>query len=240
MNKPIIEFQGVTVGYSNRLAFYDITLKIEKGEYIGIIGPNGSGKSTMLKTILGLIKPIEGRISVFGMDTNGACKFRSRIGYLPQKEAIDPRFPILVKEVVLMGRYSSIGFFNSPSKKDKDIAFKALSQVDMEDFVDEAMGHLSGGQQQRVLIARALAQEPDILLMDEPTAGVDVETQEKILDITCKIHKDEGLTILMVTHDINQIFPYVNRVAYLNTKLYAIGEPKEALNWPPLARVLYR
>lgn len=237
MGEPVIEFEGVTVAYSHRIALYDITLTIKRGEFIGVIGPNGSGKSTMLKSILGLTKPLRGKLSLFGDNCPFARSFRSRIGYLPQREVIDPRFPIIVRELVLMGRYGTIGLLHSPTKKDKEVAMQALKQVGMEDFAEEPVGHLSGGQQQRVLIARALAQEPEVLLLDEPTTGLDVAAQEKIVDIICKIHKEKGITVLFVTHDVNQISSHVDKLAYLNRRLYAFGRPEEVLRRETLTQI---
>ncbi len=222
--KVVVEFQRVTLGYTQRLAIENVCMQVNQGEFIAITGPNGSGKSTMLKAIVGLSKPLKGQIRVFGEDPFRVRSLRQRLGYLPQRELIDPRFPILVKEAVLMGRYSSIGLLREPKAEDRDMVLKALRQVEMEEFAHEPLGHLSGGQQQRVLIARALAQEPDILLLDEPTAGIDVQTQAKIIDIIRRVHKENGKTILMVTHDLEQIRDYVDRLFYLDDKRLYVTE----------------
>lgn len=238
MTKPIIQFSKATFGFQNRTALEEITLEIMEGEFVGIIGPNGSGKTTLLRALLGLISPISGEVQIFDCNCEKLrCHHRARIGYLPQKEMIDPDFPVTVFEAVLMGRYSSIGLFHRPSGEDVAIARHALKEVGLLDYADTALGHLSGGQQQRVFIARALAQRPQVLLLDEPTTGIDITTQKTILELIKKLHDTLHLTILLVTHDINMIVPFVNRIALLKNKLYAAGPPKEVLTREILSRV---
>ncbi len=229
MEPPIIiRFSKVTVAYPETVALRNITYEIKSGEFIGIIGPNGSGKTTLLKTILGLVKPVEGEVEVFQSPVGK--NHRRRIGYVPQRKPIDPHFPLKVFDAVLMGTYSSIGLFKRPSSEHKKRTIQALEMVDMLKFANHIVGHLSGGQQQRVLIARALAGNPQILLLDEPTSGVDVATQQSIVNLIHKLHQAQKLTTLFVTHDINPIFSYLDRVMYLNQKIYAFGEPGEILN----------
>ncbi len=238
MANPVIQFSNVTIAYQNKPALQDVTLAIQEGEFLGIIGPNGSGKTTFLKTILGLILPQKGSVVIFDCACeNLRCHHRARIGYLPQKELTDPNFPITVLETVLMGRYGALGLFRRPSEKDRRIAKEALKNVGLEELEDSPLGQLSGGQQQRVLIARALAQQPEILLLDEPTTGIDAPTQHNIIELIRLLHKELRLTILFVTHDINMISPFVDRLALFNRRLVVIGPPSSVLNKETLSLV---
>src|SRR3972149_7895504 len=163
----IIRFSNATIAYQHRTALKDIDLEIYQGEFLGIIGPNGSGKTTLLKSILGLVRPSRGSVQIFDCACHKLrCRHKSRIGYIPQKGQIDPNFPVTVMETVMMGRYSSIGLLRRPSNDDRELVKHALREVEMDGYADAPLGHLSGGQQQRVMIARALAQEPEGLLME--------------------------------------------------------------------------
>ncbi|MBI3604394.1 MAG: metal ABC transporter ATP-binding protein [Nitrospirae bacterium] len=239
MAKTIIRFDHATFGFSDVIALQDISLDITEGEFVGVIGPNGSGKTTLCRAVLGLMQPMGGSLQIFDCACEELrCHHRARIGYLPQKGALDRNFPITVLETVMMGRYGALGLFNRPSKRDRDIALEALSHVGMEDRLDSALGHLSGGQQQRVFIARALAQQPDVLLLDEPTTGIDITTQHSVLDLIRHLHRDLKLTILLITHDINMIRSSVDRLVLLKTRLYAAGPPEEVLR-PDVLRQVY-
>ncbi len=229
-NKPVIIFSRATIAYPHRIALEDVSLEIDQGELIGIIGPNGSGKTTMLKAILGQVRPLSGTVQIFDCSCQEQrCRHRGRIGYLPQKKQIDPDFPLTVFETVMMGRYAAIRLLRRPGQADREIVHQALQDVGMDEHVDTPLGHLSGGQQQRVFIARALAQKPEVLLLDEPTTGIDAPTQSSILELIQKLRDTLHLTILLVTHDINMISPIANRLALLNTKLVAAGPPKSLL-----------
>ena len=233
-----ILFKGVTVRYRDRTALDDVSFSVHRGEFVGILGPNGSGKSTLLKSVLGLVPVVRGRVRVLGAEGRLLGSIRRRVGYLPQREQLDPTFPATVLDVVLMGRYSVLGLLRRPGRRDRQAALECLSRVGMESYASEPFAHLSGGQQQRVLVARALAQEPEILLLDEPTTGIDVPNQVALIKLIHEIHSGpRALTTLFVTHDVNTILPYVDRLAYLNTKLYAFGAPNEVLNEKTLARV---
>lgn len=239
MAAPIIRFSHATFGFPGVVALEDITLDIAEGEFMGIIGPNGSGKTTLCRAILGLMHPVSGSLKIFDCACEELrCHHRARIGYLPQKESLDRNFPITVLETVLMGRYGALGLFKRPSKRDREIAMRALESVNMHDHWKTALGHLSGGQQQRVFIARALAQQPQVLLLDEPTTGLDITTQHGVLDLVQRLHRDLGLTVLLVTHDINMIRERVDRLALLKTRLYAAGPSAEVLR-PDLLREVY-
>lgn len=236
--KPVIQFSHATFAYSNRIALDDITLDLMEGEFVGVIGPNASGKTTFLKGILGLIHPIQGTLQIFDCACEALrCHHRARIGYLPQKELIDPNYPITAWEVAMMGRYGAIGLFRRPSKADRDIVLESLQAVGMEASREVSFGSLSGGQQQRVLIARALAQRPEILLLDEPTTGIDATTQHHLIDLVQRLHRDYHLTIIFVTHDINIISPFVDSLLLLKTRLYGKGPPNEILTQETLSHV---
>jgi ABC-type Mn2+/Zn2+ transport system ATPase subunit len=185
------------------------------------------------------MRPLEGSLQIFDCACQELrCHHRARIGYLPQKGALDRDFPITALEAVMMGRYGALGILRRPTKQDRDIVLRALESVGLADHRDTALGQLSGGQQQRVLIARALAQQPQVLLLDEPTTGIDITTQHSVLDLIRGLHRDLGLTILLITHDINMIRAHVDRLVLLKTRLYAAGAPDEVLR-PDVLRQVY-
>nr|MBI3612455.1 metal ABC transporter ATP-binding protein [Nitrospirota bacterium] len=238
MATPIIRFTHATFGFPGVTALEDISLEIADGEFVGVIGPNGSGKTTLCRAVLGLMLPRSGHLQIFDCACQELrCHHRARIGYLPQKGVLDRNFPITVLEAVMMGRYGALGLFTRPGKQDRAIALHALEHVGMQDHRDSALGHLSGGQQQRVLIARALAQQPQVLLLDEPTTGIDITTQHAVLDLIRHLHRDLKLTVLLITHDINMIRSYVDRLVLLKTRLYAAGPPEEVLRPDVLQQV---
>ena len=228
-NELIICLNKIRVAYRSIVALADISLDIYRGEFVGICGPNGSGKTTLLKTILGIVKPYLGKITIFGEDITNkqiSKENKLKLGYVPQiDKQIDRNFPALVEDVVMMGRYSRIGFVKSPSSHDWDVVHKALKAIHMEKETKRPFGHLSGGQQQRVLIGRALAQEPEVLLMDEPTSALDFKMTEKLMDLVKELHEKQKLTIIMVNHNIRLLQSYVERLICLNHKLAYDGEP---------------
>ncbi|MFY9269720.1 MAG: metal ABC transporter ATP-binding protein [Candidatus Manganitrophaceae bacterium] len=236
--KPIVRFSHATFAFANRVALEEITLDIMEGEFTGVIGPNGSGKTTFLKAILGLIHSVSGTVQIFDCACHELrCEHRARIGYLPQKDLVDPHYPITAWEVVMMGRYAAIGLLRRPGKADREIVHESLEAVGMETLTTVPFGSLSGGQQQRVLIARALAQRPEILLLDEPTTGIDATTQHHLIALIRRLHREYGLTIVFVTHDINMISPVADSLILLKTRLYAKGPPREILRQEILSGV---
>ena len=230
---PIIEVRHLTVSYGTRPALLDVSVSIEPDQLVGVIGPNGSGKSTLIKVILGFIRPDVGEVFIAGQDVQNA---KGRVAYVPQRGAVDWDFPITVREVALMGRYQQIPWHRSPRKEDRDAALEALEMVRMSDFADRQIGQLSGGQQQRVFLARALAQGADILLLDEPFAGVDAATERAILEVLERA-KTAGKTLVVVHHDLTTASEYFDKLILLKQRLYAYGTPQEVLNEELLSQV---
>lgn len=235
---PIIRFDHASFGFPGVIALKDISLSINAGEFVGVIGPNGSGKTTLCRAVLGLMAPIEGHLHIFDCACDELrCHHRAKIGYLPQKGVVDRNFPVTVLETVMMGRYGALGLFRRPGHEDRDIAMDALAHVGMDAHKDSALGHLSGGQQQRVFIARALAQQPMVLLLDEPTTGLDITTQHNVIELVQHLHEELKLTVLLITHDINMIRSRVDRLVLLKTRLYAAGPPADVLKPDILSQV---
>jgi ABC-type Mn2+/Zn2+ transport system ATPase subunit len=225
----MIELEHVTVRYQDLVALEEVTFRVAAGEFVALIGPNGSGKTTLVKTILGLVKPACGAVRLFGKPPEQLDGEWKRVGYVPQLAQIDARFPIRVLDVVLMGRYGRLGLIRRPGPGDREAARRALEQVGMADLAGRPIGRLSGGQRQRVLVARALANEPELLLLDEPTTGVDVGTSEGLFDLLNVLHH-QGMTILVVSHDVGVVAQHVDQVACINRRLVAHGRPEEVLS----------
>ncbi|MGZ7108833.1 MAG: metal ABC transporter ATP-binding protein [Methanobacterium sp.] len=219
MPEKALEIRNLNVKINHNLILEDINLAVNKNDFMAIIGPNGGGKSTLLKTILDLIKPESGEIKILGKDQKDALK---QIGYLPQKSYFDFSFPINVFDVVLMARYN--GLFKRYHVKDKKVVKEALKEVGMLEYKDRQINELSGGQMQRVFIARALAREPELVLLDEPTASVDPGMQKSFYELLSSLK--EKMTIILVTHDVGVASSYVDDIACLNRKLFYHGTPE--------------
>ena len=220
-NNFVIEVDHLTVSYHARPALLDVSINIESDQLVGVIGPNGAGKSTFIKAILGFVKPDVGVVKING---KSAQKAKGEVAYVPQRGAVDWDFPITVEEVALMGRYQQIPWYTSPSAKDREAALEALKMVRMEDFAKRQIGELSGGQQQRVFMGRALAQGSDILLLDEPFAGVDAATERAILEVLERA-KQAGKTLVVVHHDLSTAAEYFDKLILIKQRLYAYGPP---------------
>jgi zinc transport system ATP-binding protein len=219
----IVVCRGVSFQYDGGPVLVDIDLAIKEGDFLAIIGPNGSGKTTLVKVILGLLEPSAGRVELFGK-TPAELADRSRIGYVPQKAThVDPYFPASAEEVVAMALLAAGGRGGRPGKEGRERVRRALDDVGMGGFGRAAIGRLSGGQQQRVFIARALVTSPRILFLDEPTTGVDAETQASFYDMLDRLNRRERLTIVLVTHDIGIVNKHVTSVACLNQRLVYHG-----------------
>ncbi len=225
----IVRAEHLSVAYQDKLVLEDITFDIHAGEFWGILGPNGSGKTTLLRAMLGLNEPFSGSITMFGKNPHELGSERDRIGYVPQHAIIDFNFPIRVKDVVLLGRSRKIGIGHRASQSDKDAVAQAMEFVEITDLADRQIGRLSGGQRQRVLIARALALQPSILLLDEPTAALDVNAAESFYEWLNNMHEKMNLTLVLVSHDVGVVSRYVSSVACLNRTLVAHGVPSEVL-----------
>lgn len=225
-NNFAIEVNNLTVSYSKKPALKGIDLKIPHGKIVGIIGPNGAGKSTLIKGMLGLIPLDSGEIKVFGKSLKENFP---RISYIPQRESFDWDFPVVVQDVVMMGRYPHLKLFQKISDEDKAKVKAALQKVEMLEYAERQIRLLSGGQQQRIFIARALAQESDILFLDEPFVGIDAATETTIFAIMRKL-KSEGKTILVVHHDLGRVTDYFDLVILINQRLIAYGKTSEKFN----------
>ncbi len=224
----IIELDKVYFSYTAEEVIKDVSLEIHKGDYVGIIGPNGGGKSTLLKLMLGILKPNKGTIRLFGEDIK-EFKGWSKIGYVPQRAHIEMNFPVTVEEVVAMGRFGKRGLFHFPTIEDKEETLFALQQVDMLGFKNRLIGDLSGGQQQRVFIARALAAKPQVIFLDEPTVGVDVRTQKQFYEFLRKLNRDLNLTLVLSSHELDVVAHEATELVYINRTIVYYGNPEEFL-----------
>ena len=211
-----IEIRNLTVAYGENIALENLNLDVEAGSLMALVGPNGAGKSTLIKTILKFLKQITGEIKING----------KTLAYVPQRNSVDWDFPTTLFDVVEMGCYGRVGLFKRVSKEEKQKVLKAIEQVGMLDFKDRQISELSGGQQQRAFIARALVQEADIYLMDEPFQGVDSTTEKSIVDILKKL-KSEGKTLIVVHHDLQTVPTYFETVTFINKSVIASGKVKE-------------
>lgn len=215
---------GVTTARGNQYALEDISFVVHEGERIAVVGPNGAGKSTLLKLIVGTLKPGTGQVHIYGHGPDDhIC-----IAYVPQRNQIDWSFPATVEDVVMMGRVDKIGLFRWPKRHDREVVRSCLERVQVSKLAKKQVGELSGGQQQRVFIARALAQEAELLLMDEPLTGLDLPSQEALFTILDNV-RDVGVTVLVATHDLNLAGERFDRVMLLNRRLIAYGRPADVL-----------
>jgi ABC-type Mn2+/Zn2+ transport system ATPase subunit len=224
INEPArLEVEGVSAGYNGSLILQDLTFQVPHGQRVAVVGPNGAGKSTLFKALVGLLPVRSGSIRIHGRPLG---HHQDCVAYVPQREEVDWRFPVDVLDVVLMGRYGQKGWFSRPSAADRAAAMHGLEQMGIAQLAHRPIGDLSGGQQQRVFLARALAQEPHILLMDEPFTGVDVTTQEATLDLLEHL-RHEAVTVLVSTHDLDMAAQRFDEVLLLNHRLIAYGVPEE-------------
>jgi len=224
-NQPILDVQNVSVRYNGRKALENVTFHMHEGERVAVVGPNGAGKSTLFKVVAGVLAPTSGEVKIFGSRPRGhVC-----IGYIPQRSQVDWNFPVTVADVVMMGRSAKLGPLNWPHKKDWEHVNHALETVDLLNLASRQIGQLSGGQQQRMFIARALAQEAELMLMDEPLTGLDTPSQEGILDLLDRLKK-ENVTVMVATHDLDQASTHFDRIMLVNHQLVAFGSPGEVLH----------
>lgn len=230
-DQPILDVRHLTVCYGSYTALEDVTFHLHVGERIAVVGPNGAGKSTLFKVIAGVIRPTSGEVHVYGSSpSHHIC-----IGYVPQRSQVEWRFPVTVEDVVMMGRVAKIGLFRQPGKADWQRVRQALETVGLLELAHRPIEALSGGQQQRMFIARSLAQDAELLLMDEPLNGLDVPSQESILSLLDTL-RSQGITVLIATHDLEQAAAFFDKVMLLNRRLIGFGTPKEILNPEHLVR----
>lgn len=220
---PALAATQLTVNYDKTAVLWDVTFEVPAGHLVGIVGPNGAGKSTLIKTAMGLLTPMTGKVEFFGSPLK---QVRRRVAYVPQRESVDWDFPITVRNLVLMGRYGRLGFLKWPRRADHDAADHYLNMVGMSEYADRQISQLSGGQQQRAFLARALLQEADVYLLDEPFTGIDLASETVIMNLLRKL-RSQGKTIFVVHHDLNTVDSYFDWIILLNMRLIACGSVDE-------------
>jgi len=230
-NAPTIELERVSVAYADRPALENVSFRLNRGERVAVVGPNGAGKSTLFNVIVGTLKPSSGTVRIYG---SGPAE-HTCIGYVPQRNKIDWRFPATVWDVVMMGRTARIGLLRRPGRIDREMVEQALVEAQATDFARRQIGELSGGQQQRVFLARALAQEAEVLLLDEPLTGLDTPSQQAVIEILEGLGA-RGIGILVATHDLGQAAKMYDRILLLNRHLIADGPPGQLMTGPMLSR----
>ena len=225
-DQPALDVHRLAAGYKGeRHAITNINFTVDAGDRVAIIGPNGAGKSTLFKAIVGLIPFTMGHISIYGEDCHNSHGY---VGYVPQQNEIDWSFPVSVFDVVMMGRTRHIGWFNFPRKRDRDLVHLILQQLSLTQLADRQIGELSGGQKRRVFVARALAQESQVLLMDEPFTGVDTSAEQEIME-TLDILTQRGVTMLLATHDMEKASTVFDKVLLIKQQVIAYGTPHEVM-----------
>lgn len=221
---PILDVRNLGVQYAGVAALSDVTLQLRVGERMAVVGPNGAGKSTLLKAAAGLMEPAAGEIQVFGHRPVG----HTCIAYLPQRAQVDWNFPVSVRDAVLMGRVGSLGLFRRPGREDRAFALECLHRVGLAELADRQIGELSGGQQQRMFIARALAMRAELVLLDEPFAGLDPGSQRALLDIVDQLARSR-VTLMVALHDLRVAAEHFDRILLLNRTVVSVGSPSEVL-----------
>jgi len=227
-----LEVITISIGYGDKVVLRDVSFQVPHGARVAVVGPNGAGKSTLFKGLVGLLPLKSGRILIHGLDLG---LHQDCVAYVPQREEVDWKFPVTVSDVVMMGRFGKLGWLRRPSKADQEVVRESLNQLGIADLEKKSIGELSGGQQQRVFLARAVAQEPHILLMDEPFTGVDVTTQETTLNLLDTL-RERSVTAIISTHDLNLAANRFDFIILLNKRLIAFGPPGEVMRQENLAR----
>jgi ABC-type Mn2+/Zn2+ transport system ATPase subunit len=223
-NAPILRAENLSLGYESGPALLDVSFDLKKGVRLAVVGPNGAGKSTLLKIIAGVLEPTQGKVYIYGNEPIGhIC-----VAYVPQRNQVDWSFPVTVADVVMMGRIGQMGLFRNPTPKDWDLVHHTLETVGLQGFAQRQISQLSGGQQQRMFIARSIAQEAELMLMDEPLTGLDVKSQEDIFKILDRL-QEAGVTVLLSLHDLEMAAQRFNLVMLLNRHMIEIGPPDQAL-----------
>jgi manganese/zinc/iron transport system ATP- binding protein len=226
---PFIHFDRVALGYGHRVVLHDVDLDVPSGDFLGIVGPNGAGKTTLLKALLGTLRPLRGSIQI---PPQGVA-----FGYVPQRQAVDETFPLTVREMIAMGRFARIGLLGRPGSGDRALVVESAQHVGIADLLDRRYRTLSGGQKQRTLIARALAAEPTVLVLDEPTNGMDLPAEHAIMELVRRLHEEDGLTVVMVSHLLNVVASYVARLAIVGHGRLEVGPIDAMLTAERLTRL---
>jgi manganese/iron transport system ATP-binding protein len=225
LNKPIVDVQNIAVRYDGRVALEEITFHLHAGERVAVVGPNGAGKSTLFKVVAGVLQPNAGEVKISGSrPREHVC-----IAYIPQRTQVDWNFPVSVADVVMMGRSAKLGLLNWPRRKDWEYVHRALEIVELSDLAQRQISQLSGGQQQRMFIARALAQEAELMLMDEPLSGLDTPSQEGLLNLLDTL-RDQNVTVMVATHDLDQAARHFDRIMLLNHRIIAFDLPQNVMH----------
>lgn len=232
--QPLVETQELAVGYKGEAILTDISFRICKADYLGIIGPNGGGKTTLLKTILGLLPPIRGRLTI-GEGGAGQAAF----GYVPQRESLDPLFPLTALQVAIMGRFPQIGVGRRVRKSDRAAVGRLLELMGVSHMSNKPFRDLSGGQMQRVLISRALAGDPDALILDEPTAGMDIKGEREVMSLLAELREERGIAIVMVSHFLSNLRDRVDKVLVCDRedRGFCVGDPESVLHPDAVSRL---
>ncbi|MBK6645145.1 MAG: metal ABC transporter ATP-binding protein [Anaerolineales bacterium] len=227
-----LELQNINIGYGDKIVLRELSFQVPHGSRVAVVGPNGAGKSTLFKALVGLLPLQQGNIFIHGeaLGLHQDC-----VAYVPQREEVDWRFPVTVEDVVMMGRFAQMGWLKRATSRDRDAVQKSLMQMGIADLAEQSIGQLSGGQQQRAFLARAIAQEPHILLMDEPFTGVDVTTQEATLRLLDHL-QEKKVTAIVSTHDLNLASSRFDLALLLNHRLIAFGAPREVFTKENLAQ----
>lgn len=231
-----LEVTGLSAGYRETAALQDVSFSVPRGSLLAVVGPNGAGKSTLFKVILGLVAPWKGSVHVLGRPVREA---RGLVAYTPQVELVDWSFPVTVFDVVLMGSYSRLGLFRRPGKAEREAARRALEKVRLTDMAERQIGELSGGQQRRVLLARALASDPEVMLLDEPMTGLDATAQHDMIKLF-HVLTAEGRTVIAATHDLSCVAAEFKLALLLNRRVVAFGPPREAMTQAMLNETFQR
>ncbi|WP_019499697.1 metal ABC transporter ATP-binding protein [Pseudanabaena sp. PCC 6802] len=234
MTVPSIQVENVTVSYSGKVALHGANLQLSAGSICGLVGMNGSGKSTLFKAIMGFVKPKTGRVLIHGLPTARVQK-ENLVAYIPQSEDVDWNFPVSVEDVVMMGRYGYMNMLRIPSRRDRQIVLDSLDRTHMREFKDRQIGELSGGQKKRAFLARVLAQQGEVILLDEPFSGVDIKTEKAIVQLLVEL-RDAGKTILISTHDLASIATFCDRAILVNRTILAYGPTSEVFTEENLSR----
>jgi manganese transport system ATP-binding protein len=234
MSKITVQVEDTTVAYNGKIALHEANLELKAGSIGGLVGMNGSGKSTLFKAIMGFVKPTNGRVLIKGMPIRKAQK-QNLVAYIPQSEDVDWNFPISVQDVVMMGRYGYMNFLRIPRENDRQAVAESLARTNMSEFKFRQIGELSGGQKKRAFVARALAQKAQIILLDEPFAGVDIKTEKALIQLLLEL-RNMGHTILISTHDLSSISTFCDDVVLINRTILAYGPTGEVFTKENIAR----